>query len=142
MRSIVVTLGLFGLLTQMAQARGTVRVELEGVRNDRGQVVVELCTASEKLDERCSRHFQSPAHVGTVILSISDVPPGIYGAWAWHDEDDKGRLERDVFGRAREGVGYSNDAQGPLGLPGFQDASFEVGPQGGSTTIRLRYHRR
>ena len=40
MKSSIVTLGLFGLLTQMTQARGEVSVEVDGVRSDRGQVVV------------------------------------------------------------------------------------------------------
>ena len=142
MRSTIATLGVFSLLSQMAQASGTVRVDVEGVRSDRGQVVVELCTASEKLDEPCRLHSQGPAQAGMVSLSIPDIAPGTYAAWAWHDEDGTGRLKRDLLGRPRDGVGYSNDAQGPLGLPDFGDASFEVGPRGAETTVRLRYHRR
>jgi hypothetical protein len=47
MKSSIVTLGLFGLLTQMAQARGEVRVEVEGVRSDRGQLSSSSARARE-----------------------------------------------------------------------------------------------
>ena len=43
MKAVIATLGLVGLLAQTAQAMQTLRVHVEGVRNDRGQVTVELC---------------------------------------------------------------------------------------------------
>jgi uncharacterized protein (DUF2141 family) len=139
--SVAAGLGL-GLLVATFAARaqpGVVEVVVAGVRDGRGHVRVAVCTRTEFLSERCARNGMAPARPGTVVVIVTGVPPGTYAVQAWHDENDNGRIDRDWLGIPREGVGFSQDPPLLLGPPSFGGCAFQVGPDGGRATLRLRY---
>jgi uncharacterized protein (DUF2141 family) len=126
------------LLGATARA-ATVEIVIDGVRNDRGHVLVALCSKQDFLQPRCPLHGSAKAVAGRVRISISGVAPGTYAAEAYHDENDNMRLDRNFFGFPREGMGFSNDAKMRMGPPSFEDAAVRVG--GGDLEIgfRIRY---
>jgi len=99
---------------------------MHGVRNDQGHVLVAVCHQWDFLQERCAYNGQAIAQHGDVAVWVRGVPPGIYAVQAWHDENDNGRIERNILGTPREGVGFSRDAPFRFGPPRFGDATFEV----------------
>ncbi len=101
-------------------------VTVSGVRNARGHVLVAICTRADFLRPHCPWQGSAPALVGDVRVDIAGVPPGMYAAQAFHDEDDNGRLERSFLGLPREGLGFSRDAPMRFGPPAFDDAAFSV----------------
>ena len=119
----------------------TVEITVSGIREERGVVRVAVCTQAEFLDKRCVHEIAVPAHPGRVVAVLPGITPGRYAAQAWHDANNRGKLARNLLGVPREGVGFSNDPPLLLGSPGFGDAAFEVGPDGGKSTVRLRYFR-
>ena len=128
-----------GLAAASAEPVATVRIVVEGVRNDRGHVRIDLCTRETFLTGDCRWHVAASAKAGRLLVDISDVPPGVYAAQAFHDERDLLRVERGGLGLPKEGVGFSRDAPILLGPPRFARAAFTVTAAGGSTTLRLRY---
>ena len=56
-------------------------------------------------------------------------------------ENDNGHVDRNVIGIPKEGVGFSNDAAFFLGPPSWRVARFEIGPEGRTVKLRLRYMR-
>lgn len=126
-------------LMQAAQA-ATVSVTVTGVRNDHGHVRVAICPREIFLRPHCPWFANSPARAGQVLVTVPDVPPGIYAAEAFHDEDDNGKLERSFLGLPEEGMGFSNNARMYFGPPRFDAASFTV--DGASTAIAfaLKYY--
>lgn len=71
-------------------------------------------------------------------LVFADLPPGRYAVAAFHDADENGRLTLWPIGLPREPYGFSNDARGRFGPPGFDSAAFNLGPGGARQTLTLR----
>lgn len=56
---------------------------------------------------------------------------------AYHDANRNGQLDKGAFGIPTEAYGFSCNARGRLGPPGFEAASFSFGPEGLCLEIRL-----
>ncbi len=133
-------LGLCLMFTQ-AQA-ATVIVDVHGVRNDHGHVLVALCTKADFLQPHCRWKGTVQAAAGTVIVTIKDVPAGRYAAQAFHDENDNGTLDRSFFGLPKEAMGFSNNAPMHLGPPRFDAAAFSIGVDNTEINFSLSYFRK
>lgn len=111
----------------LAASAAPLRVEVTGVRDGGGWVRVAVCTPDTFLKD-CPYRGSAPAHLGSVVVTVSGVPPGTYAAQAFHDDDGTGRLDQPVFGFPRKGFGFSRDAPMRWGPPRFADAAVTVGP--------------
>jgi uncharacterized protein (DUF2141 family) len=149
-----------------ARAGADLKVEVSGVRNYRGGVVLVLWAATEHTthfpdhtrvqlrDERpgdapcdfpkvsvCKRTVESLQNL-TVSYTFRDVPEGDYAVFAFHDENNNGILDTGLFGRPLEGRGYSQvlpDDVSPFVLRiGFYRARFAL-PAPKTIVIGLRY---
>jgi uncharacterized protein (DUF2141 family) len=131
----------FCLMFTQAQA-ATVIVNVHGVRNDHGHVLVALCTKADFLQPHCRWKGKVAATTGTVMVTINDVPAGRYAAQAFHDENDNGTLDRNFFGLPKEAMGFSNNAPMHLGPPRFDAAAFSVGAEMTEINFSLNYFRK
>ncbi len=128
------------LVAQAAQAQGSVvEVTVTGVRNANGHVLVAVCDKATFLAETCPYRGRAAAKAGAVTVRITGVPPGIYAAQAYQDENDNGRIDRTLLGIPKEGIGFSNDAPMRFGPPSFAAAAFSLGAAGGAIQFALRY---
>ena len=118
---------------------GGVDVTVTGVRSSAGHVLVAICDRQTFLQETCRYRGRAPANLGTVVVHVDGVPPGIYAAQAYQDENDDSKIDRNFLGIPKEGIGFSNDAKMRFGPPSFADAAFSLGPQGGRIQFALRY---
>jgi len=122
-----------------AQPAGAVEVRVEKVRSSQGHVRVDLCTSDTFLTGNCMFGGEAPAHEGETIVTLTDVPPGVYALQAFHDANDDHKVNRGLFGIPREDIGFSNDA--PLGLhgPKFTKAAFSHVADDQVVVVRLRH---
>ena len=65
-------------------------------------------------------------HVDTMVITIEEVPVGIWAISLYHDLNQNNQLERGVLGLPAEPWGMSNNAIGTMGPATFKQASFEV----------------
>ena len=74
-------------------------------------------------------------------LVIAGLAPGAYAIAAFHDEDRDGELDTNLLGMPMEGYGFSNEARGMFGPPGFDAAAFAIkaGEDRPVVTITLGY---
>lgn len=136
--------GLYGailsLLAVLPVFAATVEVTVIGIRNAHGDVRVALCSKQRFLGTTCEHVGHMPAQPGTVTVRITGVPPGIWAAQAFHDEDRDGKIGRNLLGLPTEGLGFSNDARFRFGPPTFTDAAFQLTEPGGRITVPLHYN--
>jgi uncharacterized protein (DUF2141 family) len=126
-------------LASAAGARAaTLEVTVTGIRNAAGDIRVAICSRARFLQETCEHVAHAPAAVGSVTLRVPDVPPGVWAAQAFHDENRDGKIDT-VLGIPTEGLGFSNDAAFRFGPPDFNEAAFRLGPGGGVIRFSLRY---
>ncbi len=120
-------------------AMSTVDVTVMGVRSAKGHVLVAVCDRDHFLQETCPYHGSTQAATGSVTVRVTGVPPGVYAAQAFQDENENGKIDRNLFGLPTEGIGFSNDAPMRFGPPSFDAAAFRLSPAGGAITVTLRY---
>ena len=127
------------LLAHGAAAEDLV-ITVTGIRSAKGTILVAVCDEATFLQPTCRYKGRAPAAVGSVTVRIMGVPPGMYAAQAFGDENDNGVIDRNLFGIPTEGLGFSNDARMRFGPPSFADAAFRVEAGGGRIAFGLRYY--
>jgi uncharacterized protein (DUF2141 family) len=56
----------------------------------------------------------------------------------YQDENANGQLDRNFIGIPKENYGFSRDAAGKFGPPGFDDAAIDVGDE--VTVAKVKLH--
>jgi uncharacterized protein (DUF2141 family) len=105
-----------------------------------GRVMAKLFATAdsfEKMNPAIAMLSLSPSD-GQVSVTIGNLPPGRYAVAAFQDVKGTGKLESNLLGIPTEPYGFSNDAAGGMGPPGFDQAAFTIGADGGATTLHLR----
>jgi uncharacterized protein (DUF2141 family) len=127
------------LATPAAAEPGVVEVTINGVHSAAGHVLVAICDKASFTQPVCPYHGSVPSAVGSVVVRITGVPPGVYAAQAYQDENDDRTINRNFIGMPTEGMGFSNDAKMRFGPPSFDDAAFSLTAAGGAIHFSLRY---
>jgi uncharacterized protein (DUF2141 family) len=136
----------FLLLSSSALAEGQppqdqIHVEIAGLRNDKGQAVCSLFSSAGDFPKKMEK---AVAHSTSVITNrhaaceFSGVAPGTYAISVFHDENSNGKLDTNIMGIPREGVGASNDAKGHFGPPKFDASAFRFA--GGRLELKISIH--
>ena len=137
---IVAALSLLLLGHSIAKADTAVTVEINGVENHEGSIVVRLYDnkkswlkdaaheTSLELDQDCT---------SAVVVIPMTVPPGDYAVHVYHDLDANGKMKTNFIGIPKEPTGVSNDAKGKMGPPKFKDAVLSVGTEPTTIPINL-----
>lgn len=114
-------------------------VTVTNIRNDRGRIMVAVCTQETFLKPGCPYTASAPAQAGQVTITVRGVRPGTYAVQAFQDENGNEEVDRNFFGLPEEGIGFSNDAPIRFGPPSYADAAITVAEGGSRTALRLRY---
>lgn len=80
------------------------------------------------------------ARPGEIELVFSGVPRGDYGISVLHDENDNEKMDSNAVGIPKEGFGFSNDAMGMFGPPGWSKAKITTTGTNQTVRIKLRYY--
>ena len=129
------------MLAATAASAATVEVRVSNVAA-KGRVNVAVCDR-ERFLKQCLYSASVPAQPGETVVSLKDIPPGTWAVLAYQDANDNGQLDRNFIGIPSENYGFSRDARGRFGPPGFEDAAIgvqESGAADGTTvaSVRLR----
>ena len=111
---------------------GVLHVAIAGVSAMSGHVRVAICSVSDFLKD-CRYEGAAPATPGVTVVTVKDLPPGVYAAQAYEDRNDSHSVDRNILGVPKVGVGFSNNAPIHLAPPSFQSAAFTY--TGGDQTI-------
>ena len=104
------------MVTTTLLGQHTVTIEIDGLENNKGQVLLEFNDANGKL---ISGHQQAIENNKSVIV-IKDVKPGKYSFKYFHDENNNQKLDTNMIKMPKEGFGFANNAKGKFGPPDFE----------------------
>ena len=143
--SVVKSILLFAVIAPTASpqndSESAIRVHIEGLHSDRGQVVCALFAAADDFPKRIDRAFArttAPIMSGHATCEFPRVPAGAYAVSVFHDENLNGRLDTNWLGIPREGVGASNNPKPRMGPPRFAAAGFQH--SAASTDLEIIMH--
>ncbi|WP_425261279.1 DUF2141 domain-containing protein [Rubrivivax sp. RP6-9] len=132
---------LLALFTGHAAAATSAEFTVVGARSDQGVLRAMLCAPGERFPNGCKLAQAVPAKAQGSSFVFKDLPNGRYAFAVFHDEDNNGRLGLSSISNSTEAIGFSNNANGPGGVPLFNIAAVDVqGPV--KHVVKLRTMRR
>jgi uncharacterized protein (DUF2141 family) len=128
--------------TTSNSASGNLTVVIKGFKNNSGSVSVALFNKEDgfpKSPEKAVAIIYSKINDNKSIAVFQHLPAGEYAVSVYHDENNNKKMDRNIIGMPKEGVGASNNARGHLGPPKYQDAKFAFTGTDESITINIVY---
>ncbi len=110
------------LMPMVLLAQLTLTIEIDGLRNNRGQIHLELKNENE---EQLAVFTKNIANNKCTIV-IENIKPGKYAFSFFHDENKNNELDTNWLGMPKEGFGFSNDPISKFGPPPFDKTLFEL----------------
>lgn len=102
-------------------AQSTLSVEITGMENNKGKVIVALLDENEN-----DVSDQSSAIVNnTARVVFKNLKHGQYAIRYFHDENENRELDMNLLGIPKEGIGFSNNAMGKFGPKDFSEWLFD-----------------
>jgi uncharacterized protein (DUF2141 family) len=122
MKSMTIFIFLLIALMPSLQAQHQLDIEITGIRNDNGRIMLQMMDENEKI----VKQEMSPIKEKTSRFLLKDIAPGKYGIRFFHDENGNGDIDTSAIGRPLEGYGFSNNPPARLGQPKFEKWLFEL----------------
>jgi uncharacterized protein (DUF2141 family) len=135
---IVVLLIFFFATAAGAEPAGKLSVSVAGVRNDSGAVRCGLYASPDGFREpgREMRGVAAPIKNGQATCVFSAIPAGPYAVAVFHAEHNETRMETGLFGKPKQGYGFSNNPSTTFGPPSFASAAFQY--KGGNLQLPVQ----
>ena len=117
------------------------RVEVTAIRAPKGSVRIALYNNEDSWMELPLAHRKQikPAIKGAMVFSFKGLKKGRYAYAVYHDENNNDELDMQWLPpKPIEGVGTSNNAEGVIGPPNWEDSRFVLDKKL-SQSIHLTY---
>ena len=109
--------------------QNTLTVSITGIKSIKGNVYVYLYTSEEGFPIKISKanSFKKAKVISnSVTVYFKNLKPGIYAVSVYQDIDTNGKINQNFLGIPKEPVGVSNNAEGFIGPPKYEDAKFNL----------------
>ena len=107
----------------------TLTVNITGISDNKGDIYIYLYTSKKGFPIEISKANKvKKVKVSKKSLSVSfkDIAYGTYAVSVYHDIDANGKINQNFLGIPKEPVGVSNNAEGFMGPPKYEDAKFNL----------------
>jgi uncharacterized protein (DUF2141 family) len=102
-------------------------IRVENLRSNDGRVGCTLYDGPRGYPVDATAALQQrwcPIQARGSTCTFDPIPRGTYAVACFHDENNNGKLDRNLLGIPTEGTVASNHAKGRLGPPKYDDAKF------------------
>ncbi|KGJ95708.1 DUF2141 domain-containing protein [Thalassotalea sp. ND16A] len=114
------------LLTTTTYA-GEVEFNIDGVNDDSSKLYVQIFKGEENYQNGNAESATiTKAKNGKASISFKNLDKGDYALRFFHDQNNNGKLETNLFGMPVEGYGFSNNAKPNFGPVSYQQIKFSV----------------
>ena len=117
-------------------SQNTLSIEVSGVRNSEGQIMVAVYNSNDSFlsKDKVYKAGKTSATEGATKLSI-DIPDGEYALAVFHDENANNELDTNWLGIPKEDVGFSIAKMKTFGPPRYKECKFRV--EGGVADVQV-----
>jgi uncharacterized protein (DUF2141 family) len=133
---LILLLSLTNAFSQDATKQDVV-VKIVNFDTSKGKVLIGLYNSENTFMEVDFRSSISKIEHNECTVTFKNVPIGTYGMSLFHDENDNGKMDINMFGVPKEDYAFSNNAKGFMGPPKWDAAKFEVLNKTVNQTIKL-----
>jgi uncharacterized protein (DUF2141 family) len=114
------------LTASFAFSQVTINVEVNGLKNNKGQVMIGIYNSDKTFLEKTFRGNVALIKKNKATATFANMPAGEYAISVFHDENSNGKLDVNFMGIPKEEYAASNGAKGFMGPPKYTDAMFKV----------------
>lgn len=133
---------LVSILAATAQS-ADLSFQIDGLRSTSGAVLVSVFDSADGFpgtpEKAVATAIVRPKGKA-VAMKFKNLPPGQYAVAFIHDENNNGKLDTNVLGIPKEGIGFSNNPRIRFGAPSFADCAFEVKNPASSARATTKYY--
>jgi uncharacterized protein (DUF2141 family) len=101
-------------------------VSVSGLKNNTGAVKVGLYNSEGTFLKTAYKSLSSEIKNNESVVTFENLPAGEYAISTYHDENNNGKLDKNMMGIPSEDYAASNNAKGFMGPPSYKDAKFTV----------------
>jgi uncharacterized protein (DUF2141 family) len=127
MRFEIIVIFLLSLAALSQEETSILTVKISDIENSDGTLLVSVFSPDDDwLKETYTFHrLEVDMKDGVQSVDFTGLEPGTYAVSIIHDQNNNGELDSGMFHIPKEPYGFSNDAKGRMGPPGFDDCKFE-----------------
>jgi uncharacterized protein (DUF2141 family) len=128
--------------TTQASFQGKLTVNIDGLKNQKGQVCINLFASSQGFPSDRQRVFkQQCTKISEIPLQVSfeNLPAGSYAVAVIHDENSDRTLNRNSLSMPTEGFGFSRNPEVRTKAPKFSETAFLVAGPNTNIQIQMTY---
>lgn len=130
------------LAEEKSLSKGSIIVEVNGLRSNEGEVRVNLYDSKDGFPsdpEKALLTLVSKIENKRAMVVFKDIHIGNYAISVLHDENGNRKVDLNWLMIPKEGIGASNNPKISLGPPSFSDAKFKLSPEELDITITVQY---
>lgn len=101
-------------------------VAVSGLKNNTGTVKIGLYNSDGTFLKKTYKSAGSEIKNNKVVVTFDNLPAGEYAISTYHDENNNGKLDKNMMGIPSEDYAASNNAKGFMGPPAYKDAKFDI----------------
>ena len=124
-----------------AQSPGKISVNVSGLRSDTGVVRCGLYASADTFRkpgrEKSGVIARSRGQQATCVFN--GVPAGTYAVAVFHAENNEMQIQLGMFGKPKQGYGFSGNPSSSFGPPSFEAAAFRFGGGNQLLAVTLQY---
>jgi uncharacterized protein (DUF2141 family) len=123
------------------QPMATLTIRVTDLRNHKGQLLFGVFRSADGFPKEQAKSvaWQIKAINADAVVFTSTLPPGKYAASVLHDENKNGKMDMNFLGIPEEGYGVTNNPKPDFRQARFDEAIFNLPPQGATLTISIQY---
>jgi len=123
MIKIITIITLF-ICSLMSAQNVKLTVAVSGLKNNSGTVKVGLYNSDGTFLKTTYKSVASKIKDNKAMVTFDNLPAGEYAISTYHDENNNGKLDKNMMGIPSEDYAASNNAKGFMGPPAYKDAKF------------------
>ena len=114
------------LSTSAQEETFNLTINIAGLSSDKGSLLVGVYNTKESFLKKPFESDIIKIINKKSIITFKNIPKGAYAVSFIHDENDNKKLDTNFIGIPKEDFGCSNNAQGIMGPPKYEDAKFQL----------------
>lgn len=137
---IILSTSIFSQNKKNIESYGSLEVNITGIENTNGKIVILLFNSEENLEEETHYKLLSTEIISNSAKTLfKNLPIGEYAIRLYHDEDNDDEIDTNFLGIPTEGYGFSNNVTATFGPPSFEDSKFDIDNNKLSISIEMIY---
>jgi len=141
-KTLFFCIGLFFIIHSSRAQTPDTRVSIVGVRSGKGRIVVNVFKDNETYDKQQPYKqflFDKKGLAGGKMSVSCTLQPGVYGITLLDDENENGKIDKNMLGIPKEGFGFSNFFMDKMKKPAFDDFKVDLRSTGVNVEIKVKY---